>query len=322
MSRTGVQRCLLCTEEISMTHIHYIGKKIPQLFHITMIYTIHYFEYARDFHFDGERHDFWEFIYVDSGNVDISQGSRKVTLTKDEIAFHRPMEFHDVHATKTSAPNLIVMSFQCRSSAMQFFSGKVLHLNATERKILADIIKEAKGAFSSSVADPYLAEIELSEDGPAGALQLMCNQLETFLILLYRRCSTSAKAVEDTSDISKMTQINNRDMQYETIIKYMADNVDKKLSIADICHHTVISRSQLYRVFRNHGQESVMETFSRMKIDAASHMIRETSMQFQQISEALNYSSLQYFSRQFHKITGKAPSEYATSVKAMSERDT
>ena len=35
--------------------------------HIDRIYTIHYFEYKSDFHFAGERHNFWEFQCVDKG---------------------------------------------------------------------------------------------------------------------------------------------------------------------------------------------------------------------------------------------------------------
>ena len=37
--------------------------------HITQIITIHYFEYTNTYHFHGESHDFWEFMYVDKGSV-------------------------------------------------------------------------------------------------------------------------------------------------------------------------------------------------------------------------------------------------------------
>ena len=32
---------------------------------IDKIFSIHYFEYMNDFSFEGESHDFWEFIFVD-----------------------------------------------------------------------------------------------------------------------------------------------------------------------------------------------------------------------------------------------------------------
>ncbi len=64
-----------------------------------------------DFSFGGESHDFWEFIYVDKGEVGITADTAKHILKKGEIAFHKPNEFHDVTATGYSAPNLIVVSF-------------------------------------------------------------------------------------------------------------------------------------------------------------------------------------------------------------------
>lgn len=56
-----------------------------------------------------------------------------------------------------------------------------------------------------------------------------------------------------------------------------------------------------------------------MKIDAAKQLIRTNHLNFTQISEKLGYTSIHYFSRQFKKLTGMTPSEYASSVKAMAE---
>ena len=57
-----------------------------------------------------------------------------------------------------------------------------------------------------------------------------------------------------------------------------------------------------------------------MKIEYAKQLIRENQMNFTQISDFLGYSSIHYFSRQFKKISGMTPSEYASSIKALSER--
>jgi len=57
-----------------------------------------------------------------------------------------------------------------------------------------------------------------------------------------------------------------------------------------------------------------------MKIEAAKELIRTGQMNFTQISEKLGYTSIHYFSRQFKKVTGMTPSEYASSIKAMADR--
>jgi len=92
------------------------------------------------------------------------------------------------------------------------------------------------------------------------------------------------------------------------------------VSVKEICHDNLISRSQLQKLFREQHQCGVIELFLQMKIEFAKQLIREDQMNFTQISDFLGYSSIHYFSRQFKKITGMTPSEYSSSIKALSER--
>ena len=77
----------------------------------------------------------------------------------------------------------------------------------------------------------------------------------------------------------------------------------------------MIGRTQLQNVFQKETNMGVIEYFSKMKIDAAKHLIRDGLLNFTQISEHLGYTSIHYFSRQFKKITGTTPSAYAASVR-------
>ena len=81
---------------------------------VRKIYTIHYFEYMKNFEFSGETHDFWEFVCVDKGGG-IRHGRRSAVCPETgEIAFHQPNEFHSVEATRGIAPNLVVISLDAR----------------------------------------------------------------------------------------------------------------------------------------------------------------------------------------------------------------
>ena len=91
------------------------------------------------------------------------------------------------------------------------------------------------------------------------------------------------------------------------------------MTIDGISKSNIIGRSQLQKLFRDQYQCGVIEFFSRMKIDFAKQLIRENDMNFTQISDFLGYSSIHYFSRQFKKLSGMTPTEYATSIKAISE---
>ena len=102
------------------------------------------------------------------------------------------------------------------------------------------------------------------------------------------------------------------------IEEYMRDNLTRRLTLEQICHDNHISRSQLMALFKKKTGYSVIEHFNRIKIEEAKAIIRRTDMSFTQISESLGYSSIYYFSRQFHRLSGMSPSEYANSIQALS----
>ena len=60
---------------------------------------------------------------------------------------------------------------------------------------------------------------------------------------------------------------------------------------------------------------------TKMSIELAKKYLREDNYNISQIAELLGYSSVHYFSLQFKKETGMSPSEYSTSIKAMSPLD-
>ena len=63
----------------------------------------------------------------------------------------------------------------------------------------------------------------------------------------------------------------------------------------------------------------MIDYFSSMKIETAKQLIRDNHLNFTEISDRLGYTSVHYFSRQFKKLTGKTPSESATSIRHLSE---
>ena len=74
----------------------YKKQKIDSVINVSEIVTIHYFEFDRNFKSHGEKHDFWEIVYVDKGEAIIKTKSREFTLKQGEAVFHKPNEFHAV----------------------------------------------------------------------------------------------------------------------------------------------------------------------------------------------------------------------------------
>ena len=299
----------------------YDGITLHNSINIGKIYSIHYFEYMNDFSFEGESHNFWEFICVDKGEVGVTAGDSFTILKKGDIAFHQPNEFHNVQAVSGIAPNLVVISFQCTDDAMRFFKKKILQIDETERNLLADIIIEARRCFDCRLDDPYLQNMPMKEPDLFGAEQMIHLLLTQFIIHLIRRYSAplmlhkrlprleSIKATKSRSD----TEVFNR------IVGNLEEKLNTRVTIEQICHDNLIGRSQLQKIFKEQCNMGIIEYFSLMKINAAKELMRTNQMNFTQISEHLGYTSIHYFSRQFKKVTGMTPSEYASSIKAMAD---
>ena len=283
------------------------------------IYSIHYFEYMCDFSFPGESHDFWEFLCVDKGEVNVLAGEKFHALKKGDIIFHKPNEFHDVNSNGLIAPNLVVMSFSCTSPVMSFFEEKVLQISEPERLLLAQIIQEAKYVFTGRMDDPYQEELILSESPRFAGEQLIRLYLEQLLIQLVRRYMVRPDQPINPNIVKSIKQKADGEL-FSQVQEYMEAHICETLTIEQLCRSNSIGRSQLQKLFRTRTGYGAIEYFSRMKVDLAKQMIRENHYNFTQIADALGFSSIHYFSRQFKRITGMTPSEYASSIKALSDQ--
>lgn len=284
-------------------------------FTIQALASVHYFEYDSNYAFAGEQHDFWEFLYVDKGEVTITADGDEHTLKRGEIIFHAPGEFHTVAANGIVAPNLVVASFVCEDEAMQFFNKKVLHAGDEERALLARIVQEGTDAFSTPMDDPLTERLDRAADAPFGAEQLIAQAIAQLLICFYRRGAEDVPA-KPTSMLRERTQ---QDF-IERITAYLEENLSRRLTLSDICRENLVGRSYLQKVFREKTGGGAMEYFGTLKIDAAKRMVREGNRNFTEIAAQLGYNSIHYFSRHFKKVTGMTPSEYAQSVKLLSTR--
>lgn len=277
--------------------------------------SVHYFEYTSTYYFEGEKHNFWELLYVDKGTVTITADGVEHTLEKGQIIFHAPEEFHTVRANGVVAPNLVVASFVCNSEAMSFFQGKILRAGDNERALLACIVEEAEAAFTSPLDDPLTTRLARASSIPFGAEQLIAQSIEHLLISFIRR--------GETDTVDKPSSLIRERTQQEfigRITAYLESNLSRRLTLSDICRDNLVGRSYLQKIFREKTGGGAMEYFGTLKIRAAKRMVREGNHNFTEIAALLGYNSIHYFSRHFKKVTGMTPSEYASSVKVLSTR--
>lgn len=287
---------------------------VEDMISIKGIVTIHYFEFASNYVFQGEKHDFWEFLYVDKGEVEITADVKGYKLQKGDIVFHKPNEFHSVWANGRIAPNIIVVSFECRSPRMDFFENKILALSAQCRNILAEILKEGRNTFKNNFSGPYNKLIKRSTEKTCSE-QLVKIYLELLLLQIMREDNS----VQNKDRLYSAAKERVEEDTINNIIDYMENNTCKCLSFNDICSKFYMGKTRLKTMFKAACGMGAMEYFMDLKIDEAKRLIREGKKNFTEISQDLSFNSLYYFSRCFKKHTGMTPTEYAASIKAKAQ---
>ncbi len=279
---------------------------------VEAIVTVHYFEHAKNYVFEGESHDFWELVYVDKGRVEVLAENENFELTQGEVIFHKPNEFHNLYANGSVAPNLVIISFVCQSPAMAFFENKITCFTTRQRELLARIIEEGRRAFDGPLGDPYTLQMNLNPDAPFGSEQLITLYLETLLIDMIRDTALENEPVKLSSSIKTRSD---NDL-VNRIIAYMEDHLSDNLSFSVICRYSAQSATNLKRIFKTVTGRGVMEYYRMLKIDQAKILLRESDGNITQIADRLGYTSVQYFSRHFKQATGMTPREYTLSVQA------
>lgn len=285
----------------------YIKTQLQSIINISKIVTIHYYEFDKSFVFGGERHDFWEMVYVDTGRVQIRRDDEELTLSQGEIIFHRPNEFHSIRSLDSS-PNFFVVSFVCTSPAMVYFEKYHTLLDRTLKPFISSVIKEAESTYVIPKNDPHLRRLEKKEDAAIGGEQLIKIYLEELLILLMRKATEKS---ESSLFPSKESMENHLVLAAKGFIE---ENVERSFRVGDLCAALGCSKSYLSRLFREQTASTPASYAVKCKIKRARQLIRDGNLNFSEISDRLAFDNPQYFSRVFKRITRMTPTEFKASL--------
>ncbi|HBP38609.1 MAG TPA: hypothetical protein DD640_07705 [Clostridiales bacterium] len=290
---------------------HLLDKELA----ITELISLFYYKSPRNFYFEGETHDFWEFIYTDKGQMLITAGDQQYVLKAGELAFHCPGEFHAVQAWSQTPANFIVCSFISNSEHMPWFTHKILPLNGLARESLQTALREAGGNL---LPEKKPGSVPLEIPGRLfGSAQLIQNSLEQMLILLYRQ-SRSVRIQQRAESYALLK--NNRQLA-ANIKTCLEDHVHEKLTLSQIAQATGYSVAQMKKLFKNETGSSIIDWFIDLKLDEAKRMIQEGDLNFTQIAASLGYDNPHYFSRLFHQRNDMTMTEYSRSMIEAAQND-
>lgn len=286
-----------------------IGYSLKKELTVNTIISAFYHKSPKNFKFEGETHDFWELIFVDSGRLIITAGQQQYLLKAGELAFHCPNEFHAVAAYENTPANFMVVAFTSKSRAMKYFNHRILFLDGFERECLTRALEESRSLIrGSSNTNPSGAWI--GDGAPFGSQQMLQCCLEQMLISLYRRRDSMRiqKRAESFAQQASYRQLSER------VKSYLEEHIGERLTLEDIAAELCCSVPQMKKLFRAQTGQGVIDYFIDLKISEAKRLIAEGTMNFSQIAAFLGYDNSCYFSNLFRARTEMTMTDYSRSL--------
>ena len=291
---------------------NYTRQSFEKLFNVENIITLFYMEMSKNFHYDGESHDFWEMVYIDKGQMICTADKNRFLLKSGEMVFHKPNEFHNLSGDRQTAPNVSILTFQCRSRAMHQLEGKIFRLKPEEKDILSRLFEEGMSTYRLlDEQNPLLQKLVKLETAPYGSSQMVKNLLELFLIMLCRNTDVVTRRER------RSVMIDGVDVPYniKEILDCLQKNLYGRITVGDIAARLGKSESTIKQSFATFRKAGIMHYYNEMKIREAKKLIRQGQYNISQISDLLGFESPQYFSRCFKKFTHMTPREYKASIR-------
>ena len=268
-------------------------------------------ELSKNFCYDGERHDFWEIVYIDKGEMICTADKNRFILKSGEMTFHKPNEYHNLSGNNTVAPNVSILTFECKSPAMKYFEGKIFRLNTEEKSMLSMLFSEGLSCYElEDKHNSLLQKLNKIPSAPFGSSQMTKNLLEIFLIKLRRNTDVVTKKMR------RIYVIDEVDIPYQVkeILDFLQHNLYCRLTVKDIADALGKSESTVKQLFSQFRKEGIMKYYTSLKIKEAKKLIREGKYNITQISDLLGYDNPQYFSKCFKLYAKMTPSEYKSSI--------
>jgi AraC-like DNA-binding protein len=248
------------------------------------------------YRFDGEKHNFFELTYVDTGTLYTEVDGKRYKLGEKELILYGPGQFHAQHTDDQSVSYVTILfdmenvSAQLPENWYSVLLNQVFPYNKKIYGIIKSLVQE------SSTSALYTDSL------------MYC--LLTEIIIRLLQGVYTVPAVQPSS----VVRHNYQEELFDQILAYIESKIYEPLTVADICRQFSLSRSTLQHLFKNMVNESPKKCISDMKLEKSCQMLRENKYTVSEISLKLGYSSIHYFSNAFHHKYNIPPSEYAKRI--------
>lgn len=295
--------------------MNYEKTELKKWIEINDIISFHYFDYVQNFYGIEESHDFWEFVYVDSGELFVIAEQKKILLHSGQGYLHRPWERHNV-MTKGIFASVMIFSFSSSSSMLESLAGRTLSFFENEQRELTRILQFGQSFFAPPYDDFTQEKIIWKESIPVVSSQVIKNEIELFFLLFLQQ----EHAPRNVKSLPGTAQETKEEENLMKMIQVLSDHLYENISLEQLAADVAFSVSYMEKVFRKKLNTTAKDYFHRLKIEQAKKWISEGNDTFTEIAEKLGYGTIHNFSRVFKRYARVSPSAYQKTIKSRGVR--
>jgi len=264
---------------------------------ITEVFTLFLRCCERPFVFAGEMHEPWEMVYVRKGEASITADDKVYTLSPGSLIFHKPMEFHQIHA-KNPGLEILVSSFKMFGDRAKEFQNAVFHLSDAEKEDMEDLIERCTTLNGGCYGDSGDWDCRPFWQANPLAFYSCINCLEGIFCSMLMR-APNRKQPKQTADCAL----------FKKIISILEECIHTDITIQDVAERCGVSASGVKTCFSRHAGCGIHKYFLKIKMRTAIQMIRQ-GCAVSEVSDTLGFNNPNYFSYVFRRETGKRPTDF------------
>lgn len=261
---------------------------VEKPFTVERFCTAFRYQWDNGFFYAGESHDFWEIVYVEAGEIQVTEDANIYRLKQGELILHAPMEFHSIRSDENTPTKVFILSFATDGELPAELCRGVFRLNEEELEDFRRLFRQTYRLFEAT-ADAY-------------AVMECAARLAAFLIGLSRGGEARKPLV-----VSRSAQ------EYNSIVTAMTERVYENIGLEDIATAENISVSYLKLLFKMYSGTTPKLYWSRLRCNEAIKLLQQ-GMTPTEVADRMNFSSPNYFSTFFKRVVGVPPKKYLQTI--------
>lgn len=248
-------------------------------------------------------HDELEWIYVDTGILDLTVHGQSYTLKPGDFCFVNSGELHEIRSSGESYHHAIVfhpnmMDFAAYDICQHDLIGPV-----TNGKML---FPSAETIFSPSQKKKILSHMQeiVKMNQSQYKYAVLGIKIHIFAVLeLLFQADTMKENLATTKTETSMNNL-------KRVLGYIEQNYVSTISLEQLAEIAYMSPNYFCHYFRKEIGKPPVAFINEFRIEKAAQLLSETDLQVSQIALSVGFENFSYFIRKFRECKSVTPKEY------------